>query len=374
MSFFSEYKQVNRLLKEEQQVVFYSESRHYYPYFERLVKDLLANGIKICYITSDKKDPLLVAAPANMNVFHVKWMLAFFFKKISADVMVMTMPDLDNYLFKRSAGVGTYIYMFHAAVSTHQQYRKEAFFNYDAIFCTGEYQVNEIRRTEEQNPVRQKELIRYGYPLLDELKKVTISNKKDAPTILIAPSWFEGCIFDTCIEELLGQLSKLPYNIVLRSHPEYEKRKKRSFQQIKKMVGQYPSIRIDNEPDVIKSLPQADILITDRSGIAFEFAFGIGKPVLFIDTVLKETNPHWRELNTDPLENSKRTQLGVSISPENLKDMPGKIKELEILQNGFAGKMELLKKEVFFNAKEAYQKGLEYILEKIRYQESGIRN
>lgn len=368
MGVFSEYKQVYRLLDEEgkQQVVFYAESRHYYQYFERLIKDLLANNVKISYITSDAKDPLLDAAPKSMEVYHIKWMLGYLFKRISAQVMFMTMPDLDNFLFKRSPAVSTYVYIFHAAVSTHQQYRKEAFFNYDAIFCTGEYQVNEIRKAEEQNGLEQKQLIHYGYPLFDDLEKATVNSKDDKQIILVAPSWFEGCIFNTCIKELLDQLSKLPYEVVLRSHPEYEKRKGKSFRQIKKMIKQYPSIRIDTEPDVIKSLPKADILITDRSGVAFEFAFGMQKPVLFIDTVLKETNTKWRELGVDPVENSLRGQLGVSVSPEKLNEISEKIKELKMLQNGFADKMERLQEELFFNAEASYQKGVDIIIEKLR--------
>ncbi|NOT50160.1 MAG: hypothetical protein HOP10_02675 [Chitinophagaceae bacterium] len=367
MGFFSEYKQVNRLLKEKMQVVFYSESRHYYQYFERLIKDLLANNVKITYITSDANDPLLNDAPKDLQVFYIKWMLGLLFKKIKADVMVMTMPDLGNFLFKRSPSVGTYIYMFHAAVSTHQQYRKEAFNNYDAIFCTGEYQVNEIRKAEEQQgiPLKQKVLIGYGYPLIGALNnEATNNNNKDKPTILVAPSWFEGCIFDTCIEELLDQLSKLPYNVVLRSHPEYEKRKEKSFRRIKKMLEKHSSMRIDTEPDVIKSLPQADILITDRSGIAFEFAFGTGRPVLFIDTVLKETNPAWKELNIEPVENRLRGQLGITVLPEKLNELPGKIKQLGLFQYGFADKVKQLAKEIFFNSEASYQEGLDFILGK----------
>ena len=149
MSFFSEYKKVNALLQQKQSIVFYAESRHYFPYYQQLLEDILASGKTITYITSDPSDPLLSNAPAGMKVFHVKWMLGFLFSRLRADVVIMTMPDLGNFLFKRSKEVGTYIYLFHAAVSTHQQYRKAAFFNYDCIFCVGKFQENEIRAAEE---------------------------------------------------------------------------------------------------------------------------------------------------------------------------------------------------------------------------------
>lgn len=367
MSFFSEYTQVNRLLQQKQQVVFYSESRHYHIYFKKLIDDLLGEpGLSICYITSDKNDPLIEKAPAGMNVLYVKWMLGFLFSRIRADVMIMTMPDLDNFLFKRSQGVGTYVYMFHAAVSTHQQYRKKAFFHYDAVFCTGEYQLREIRKAEELYGQKQKTIIPYGYPLLDELQHSgnTVATN-DEPSILIAPSWFEGCILDTCIEELLQLLSKLPYKVILRSHPEYAKRKKKEFRKIQQLIVENPAMSMDELPNVFDRLPSADILITDRSGIAFEFAFGMRKPVLFIDTAFKQMNPDWKELGIEPIENGLRSSLGVTILPAELEKLSQKINELTALQPGFANTIDELRQKIFYNNKEAYRSGLAYVVSKI---------
>jgi YidC/Oxa1 family membrane protein insertase len=369
MGFFTEYRQVNQLLKEKQPVVVYAESRHYYPYFGQLIGDLIAAGIPVCYISSDAGDPLLANCPAGMKVLYVKWMLGTLFSRLQADVFVMTMPDLGNYLFKRSPGVKNYIYIFHAAVSTQQQYRKEAFFNYDTIFCTGSYQQQELRKAEELYGLKPKNLVAYGYPLLDEIKKRTAESrpgKTRESTLLIAPSWFEGCIFDTCIEELVKQVSALPCQVIFRSHPEYEKRKRKSFKAVQQMISNCQNMFIDDLPDVTDRLPLADILITDRSGIAFEFAFGTGRPVLFIDTALKETNPSWRELGIEPIENSMRKELGISVSPSALETIPARIRELEQLQQGFAAKMDGLRQHVFYNSGESYKKGVDTILDQLK--------
>ena len=228
MSFFSEYKDVQNLLKQKHEVVFYAESRYYFQYYEQIIHDLLETGkVSVTYISSDKNDPLFNAQWKNFKAVHVKWLLGFLFSKIQSSVMIMTMPDLGNYLFKRSAGVGHYIYMFHAAVSTHQQYRQHAFDNYDAVFCTGDYQRNEIRKAEELYKLKPKDIIKYGYPLFDKLNGLKTSSEKKA--ILVAPSWYNEGIFNTCFEELIKELSKLPYQMIIRSHPEYEKRNKKSL-------------------------------------------------------------------------------------------------------------------------------------------------
>jgi hypothetical protein len=366
MGFLTEYRNVNTILQEKQAIVFYAESRHYYQYYQQLLNDILTRGKQITYITSDLNDPLLRNASPGMKVFHVKWMLGYLFSRLRSDVVIMTMPDLGNFLFKRSKEVGSYIYLFHAAVSTHQQYRKAAFFNYDCIFCTGPYQEIEIRAAEKQYGQPRKEIIHYGYPLFDSIKKEIGKRPGSEAFILIAPSWFDGCIFDCCMEELIHQLSFHSRKVILRSHPEYEKRKKREFRKIQKLIASSPLFELDTMPSVLDRLPFADMLITDRSGIAFEYAFGVGKPVLFIDTKLKEVNPEWRELEIDPIENSLRSQLGVTISPASLQNLDDAMKECELLKVNFAQKMGQIEKEMFFNSAESYKAGLEYVLGRVK--------
>lgn len=129
MNFFAEYHSVQKILKTQHQVVVYSESRHYHQYFESLLLDIAENSsLRILYITSDKNDPLLTVSLQKMQVVYIKQFLGFLFAKIKAGTMIMTMPDLNNFLYKRSPQVQKYIYLFHAAVSTHLQYKEKAFF------------------------------------------------------------------------------------------------------------------------------------------------------------------------------------------------------------------------------------------------------
>lgn len=368
MSFFREYSQVSKLLKQKQQVVVYAESRHYYQYYEKIISDLLENDISVCYLTSDNSDPVLKEIKKNFTCIHVKWMLGFLFSKIMADVLIMTMTDLGNYLYKRSGDVGCYVYMFHAAVSTHQQYNKNAFRNYDAVFCIGEFQEKEFRMVEKLFSFREKELIAYGYPLIDTIRQKSntgAETRTDKLNVLVAPSWFDGCIFETCIDELLKQLSVLPYNIILRSHPEYEKRKARNFRKINKQVEEYANITLDTIPDVMKRLQATDILITDRSGIAFEYAFGTGRPVLFLETELKINNPDYLKIGIVPVENSIRNQIGLLLSPSDLDQLGHKINELINSASEFNLRIAKLGNELFYNSEASYKRGLDYIKTKI---------
>lgn len=367
MGFFKEYREVQQLLKQKQPVVVYAESRFYFQYYLQLIRDLLQEQIPITYLTSDKADPLLQSAPAGMHVIYVKWMLGHLFAKLNAKVMIMTMPDLGHFLYKRSPGTGTYVYMFHAAVSTHQQYRKNAFENYDAIFCTGPYQQAELKQEEKLFNLSAKDLLPYGYPLLDQLRQEKRKTGEE-PVILLAPSWYQGCIFDTCLDELLTVLQSLPYRIILRPHPEYVKRNRKKMQSILQVIRNHPQMEIDETADLLQRLSETDILITDRSGIAFEFALGCSRPVIFIETALKEANKEWRKWGMEPIENAIRSQIGVLVQPGNLSKIPAVIEAMLQSKEKFSEKMDTLKREHFYNSPAAYQEGVKYILDKLNTQ------
>ena len=371
MSIFSEYQSVNKILQKKHPVIFYAESRHYYQYFQQLIEDLSAqNSIPILYITSDKSDPVLNTSSKSIQAVYINRLLGVLFPKLKAGVVVMTMPGLDNHqLFKRSLQVKSYVYVFHAAVSTHQQYEEKAFFNYDAVFCTGNYQVEEIVSTEKKYSLKSKTLIPYGYPLFDaiETRYQQIQNDKSiaAATILIAPSWYAACILNTCIEDLVLQLSKLPYKISIRSHPEFVKREPGKYGRLKKMVDRFPAVSFDESPNVIESVLKADVLITDRSGIALEYAFGTYRPVLFVDTPLKATNSNWKNIGIEPIENSLRDKLGISIQPNELENIAEKLQQLAEKKQSFATAIKNIKSNIFFNATSSYQQGADYILQTI---------
>ena len=368
MGFFSEYKQAVKILQQHHPVIFYAESRHYYQYYRQLVEDVLQKTtLPVLYITSDNQDPLLRQSPERLQVVCIKRFLGFLFPKLKAGVVVLTMPDLDNYLFKRSAQAGSYVYMFHALVSIHQQYREKAFFHYDVFYSTGPEHTLELRKLEQVYNLPAKKIIEYGYPLLDVIRhqyKTAGKEKRDNEPlkILVAPSWFEQCILETCIHELVQQLARLPVTVLIRSHPEYVKRSFKKYTALKKLADELPNVSFDENPTVISSLVLADLLITDRSGIALEYAFGTLRPVLFIDTPLKIMNPQVNQLGIEPLENRIRKELGISITPGEITHIEEKIRQLTGSAAAYRESLRLLANNLFYNSGQSYEEGLKYIL------------
>ena len=96
-------------------IVFYSESESYYIYFKSIINTLIKNySINICYVTSSNKDPLLTNTNKKFSVYNIgsKTIRTIFFATLDVKVVVMTMPDLNNYYIKRSNNSVHYVYLF----------------------------------------------------------------------------------------------------------------------------------------------------------------------------------------------------------------------------------------------------------------------
>ena len=76
------------------------------------------------------------------------------------------------------------------------------------------------------------------------------------------------------------------------------------------------------------SLYRSDLLISDWSGMAIEYALGLEKPVLFIDVPPRVRNPDYEELGIDPIERFIRSEIGAVVSPDDLQEVPLRVEAL----------------------------------------------
>ena len=93
--------------------------------------------------------------------------------KMDADVVVMTMPDIENYHIMRSyiRKDINYVYVPHGMDSLNMTMRTGSMDHYDSVLCTGKIQKEEIEKTEEVYNLPKKELVEWGYSLHDEMRE-----------------------------------------------------------------------------------------------------------------------------------------------------------------------------------------------------------
>ena len=355
-------------------IVFYSERSGFYKYMQGAIEWLLKNSdIRIHYVTSDPNDQIFTLTKTNPRIipYYIgEKKLITLMMKLDCDVCVMTLEDLDNFYIKRSyvRKDVKYVFMFHHMTSTHLVGREGAYDNYDALLCAGPHQLAEVRRAEELRGLPHKELVKCGYDLLDRQIAEYAKRQKpksDKPTVLIAPSWQEDCILDSCAEELVGALLGHGYHVIVRPHPEYTKRYHARWEALQSRFSKYPDdeLHFENDFSSSDSIFDSDVLITDWSSIFCEFSFATLKPCVFINTAMKVGNPNWKLLEMEPVDISLRNQVGHALDPADLDLLPGIVSEMLAHPEAWRKKIEDARSKLIFNLGQGGSVAGSYLLE-----------
>lgn len=374
------FKVVNKHL------VFYSESNGFYKYFKGIIEYLLEHtNITIHYITSDYNDNIFKMAEENNQIkaYYIdQKKLITLMMKMDADVVVMTMPDLENYHIKRSyiRKDIKYIFIPHGIDSINLTQRYKSINAYDIFFACGKYQRLEAEKTYELFNLDRK-VYNWGYSLLDDMiaeyEKSKKSKKSKTKQILIAPSWQKDNICDLCLEELLDSLKKENnYEITVRPHPQEVRHMKEKFEALKEKYKGNKNIVIQTDFSSNNTIFNADILITDWSSIGYEYAYTTKKPVIFIDTPMKIMNPNYKDIDVEPINIWSRNIIGKSLRTDQLNDINKVIKDF--LNNGdkYEKKINEMLHDSIYNLGNSAEKGANYIIECIQDQikEREIKN
>ncbi|MCM1299937.1 MAG: CDP-glycerol glycerophosphotransferase family protein, partial [[Eubacterium] siraeum] len=341
---------------ENKKLMIYSEQNGFYKYYAGMIDYICEHSdIQIHYVTSDPNDRIFEDKREQIHGYYVASdrFLIPLFMKLDCDMCMMTAPDLEKYHIKRSRVRNDieYVYISHGMGSNALTLRKGALDWYDTMFCTGIDSENEVRDTEELYHTKPKVLIEAGYMLLDEMiEKFDAMEKKEnePPKILIAPSWQPDNIVDSCVDELLKQLQKTEYEIILRPHPQMVRHSPEKFEELHR---KYDGTNIEIQTDFSSNNPvmEADVLITDWSDISFEFAFTTKRPVLFINTPMKIMNPEYDRIKTVPINITLRNIIGRSVEPDQLDRVNGIISEFISNRASYHDAIEKTLNERIFN-------------------------
>jgi len=315
MGFISHIKDVMRFMqlpREQRKLVFYSEGKNYWPHLEGFVKEVLSTSdIPVCYISSGEDDPGLNLEHKNYQTFKIDegFIRNYLFEHIDTDVMVMTMPDIEQFQVKRSKHKVHYVYVQHSLVSLHMIYRKGAFDHYDTIFCSGPHHIKEIRAMEEKYNLPAKNLVEHGYGRLDAIieesqkRPKKIKREGEPLHVLIAPTWgLKGTIESGIGETIVDKLLEQGFKVTLRPHPQTIKFAKDKIDLILKKYSKNNLFQYEANIAGQESLHESDVMISDWSGAALDYAFGLNKPVWFVDVPRKINNVDYKELGIEPFE------------------------------------------------------------------------
>lgn len=372
-----DYKRFKHVVNKH--VVFYSEKSGFYKYYKDIIENLLSrSNLIIHYITNDPDDKIFELAKSEPRIrpYYISLKkLVVLMMLVECDIFIMTTPDLNKYYLKRSYIKKDieYIYVPHDLMSSFY-ITKGATENFDTVFVVGDVYKQEIRNSEDVYKLKKKTIVEFGYPFSDYLdEQGRIANEQrakevsDVKTVLIAPSWQEDNILDSCLDDMISSLYCDGYEITVRPHPEYLKRYGFRMEKILEKYKDYDSNKLKFELDFSanKSIFTSDIIITDWSSVAFEFCFATKRPALFINTKEKCDNPEWEKIGLQPVQKTLRNQIGMSIEKEEVPNCKKTVDYLLASGEEYNQKIAKIYDELIYNHGCAGQKGAQYILKSL---------
>ncbi len=338
--------------------VIYNEGKQYWNTFMPVVQEFENRGIELTYYTSAKDDPVFETSWKHVKAEFIGEGNSAFAKlnMLSAGFVLMTTPGLQVYQLKRSKNVKHYSHVLHMP-NDATTYRLFGLDFFDSVLLSGDYQATDLRTLEEMRGINRKDLITVGCPYLDVYKKniEEIPDEENHPfTVLVSPSWGDVGILKKYGEKLLDPLSRTGWRIIVRPHPQSKKSESEMLERLEERYKDNNNIIWDYERQNIFSLKKADIMISDFSGIIFDYTFLCDKPVMYVAGNM-DLRPYdaydlnkklWQyevlekfgtELNEDQFENIKEVIQSMSDSKE-LAEQRRIAKETAWMHQGNAGK------------------------------------
>ena len=353
------------------QIVFYSEKNGFYKYFRDVIETILRRtDIIIHYISSDPEDEVFSLESDSFHTYYIEEKLMILMMRMDADIVVMTTPDLQKYYIKRSMVRDDveYVYMDHGMNSVNLSLRKGALDAFDTVFCANQGVYDEIRAQEKTYGLKEKTLVKYGYAMLDNMINAYESkphNQNDPPVVLVAPSWQEDNLMDSCIETILGNLLPEHYQVIVRPHPQYVRHESAKLAALREKYSHFPNFILQTDFSSNETVFEADILLTDWSGIAYEYSFTTLKPCLFVDTPMKVMNPDYQDIGIIPFDIAIRKKIGISLKPEETEEIVFAIERLLHEETFSRESIAALRDQSLYNRGKAAYAGADYLIRRL---------
>jgi len=317
IGFFTGFKGVFRyLLNRRYDVAFYSKEYFHDDWIVSSLKNLSDSNLKILYMYSNETS---ISDVKGVDIIKASERALCFVKSkiIITAVSGISRNTISNYVVEL-------IHMPHSFVSLHMAYSADTFDAYDVIFSCGPHHDKEI---DALNKVRRLTIksVPIGYGRLDHYLSKTDDNStpSERESILIAPSWAPGNIIDNIAKDLIRSLIDRNYDVYLRPHPQHWKHFPRKLKNLISAFENNDRFHLNTQHNSAP-LFTCNMLVTDFSGIAFDFYFIKQRPIVFVDSQLKVNNTEIGLYSLDPIEVSIRDKIGV-ISAHSLKDILDKI-------------------------------------------------
>ena len=356
-------------------IVIHNENKRYWNVFEPILDELEKRKQNIVYLTSSEDDPVFQKDYKYITSEYIGEGNKAFSRLnlLNASVLFSTTPSLDVFQWKRSKNVDCYIHIMHAAKDI-TMYRMFGTDHYDAFILSGDLQEKQVRQLEEMRGIKPRDCEICGVPYLDEMKK-RVDNADTVPphdrTVLLAPSWGESGILSRFGDKLIDSLISTGYKIIVRPHPQSFASEKDMLDRLMAKYNDTSKVEWNKDTDNFDVLMRSDVLISDYSGVMFEFAMVFDKPIIYTDTRFDPGLKKKKKKKETPWTFSILPELGPELNDSNADN----IKELIdncIDDKSYLKGREKARNDIWAHIGESAGRSADFIIRK--YKETAAKN
>lgn len=355
--------------QEKHPLAVFVDDKRYWNVMEPVCRELDRRGLDIAYLTASPDDPALQNPYAHVHAEFLGEGNKAFAKLnfLRANVLLSSTPGLDVYQWKRSPGVDYYVHILHAANEV-AGYRMFGIDYYDTIFVSGDYQIRDLRALEALRGLPAKETVKIGIPYMDEMKRRLDTSGPVAPhktTVLIAPSWGPSAIFSKYGGKIIDKLLAAGCHVIIRPHPQSYKSEK---DMIDKLMAAYPDtedLEWNRDNDNFDVLRRADILVSDFSGVIFDFTLVFDKPVIYADTKFDKGPYDCWWLDTPYWTFEILPQIGQQLTEDNF-DTLGDMVQQCLTDPKYAQGRDAARAQTWVYPGEGAVRAADYLEQKVR--------
>ena len=309
----------------------FSDHKRYWNIFKPICDEFEKRSIDLVYWTASPDDSALSEKYEHIKVEFIGTGNKAFARlnMLNAGIVLSTTPGLDVLQWKRSKTVDRYIHILHA-VDDPSSYRMFGLDFYDSVLLSGSYQIEQIRYLEQKRNLKEKELSVVGCPYMDtmfERLKNTTKENQEKFTVLLAPSWGASGILTKYGSKILDALISTGFKIIVRPHPQTLISEKNIIEPLIKKYPNSENFFWNYDNDNFNVLNSSDILITDFSGIIFDYSLIFDRPLIYADTSF-DTAPYDAAWLDEPMWKFKiLPTLGVKLDESQFSDMKSLIEK-----------------------------------------------
>lgn len=305
--------------------VIFSDSKRYWNVFKPICDEFEKRGIGCEYWTASPDDPALETPYEHVKTRFVgegnKAYAALNLMK--ADICLATTPGLDVYQWKRSKNTKKYVHIVHE-IGEVLMYRMFGTDYFDAVLLSGEFQKDGIRKLEELRGIDKKELVVVGSTYMDSMaskKKDIEPVKNDVPVILAAPTWGVSSTLNRFGEKFLQALVDTGYKVIVRPHPQSYISDPELMEKLKNKFPESDMFSWNKDNDNFNVLNQADVMISDFSGVVFDYSLIFDKPIIYTNTDLDLSPYDASWIDEEIWRKQVLPKLGEELKEENFDNL-----------------------------------------------------